>query len=319
MKSVRLSLRGSLRSSGFRQPRLNSEPAWAAEARQKYEEEQRRKQARKAQIETVKEDYTNLDGIEDFEGTSDALPVVDKDGWLIFQNLDTFSSDIAEVWNPTESETAGIRTVEEAKFHCEKMNYGGFTQKWQLIYMFKGNHPRRLVAGRTECTSDNKGLFNLYIRPEVEGVVTLEGELKVRLDTAIKEGNAPTLDNSLDQLEDDDWKADDVPLDTEEEFFEKELEKQKEKEKEKEANSSPTSEKDDLTSEFESFMKEQKAFKDMEPPTEPIPNTTFTPTSPVSDDPFPPGTQVRSLVDINVCYVLLYSFISHCSETIIQI
>eukprot|EP01064_Diplonema_japonicum_P027606 TRINITY_DN4013_c0_g1_i1.p1 TRINITY_DN4013_c0_g1~~TRINITY_DN4013_c0_g1_i1.p1 ORF type:complete len:418 (+),score=130.99 TRINITY_DN4013_c0_g1_i1:52-1305(+) len=191
------------------------EPAWAAEARKKYEEEQRRRAARKAQVEQV--DLANEVEVEDelqVEDASHELPVVEDDGWLLWQNHDACPSDMGTQWNPSSDDIAGggIRSVEEAKFHCIKNGYGGFTQKWSLIYYFKSNTPRRLTAARQHVKKDEKGMLHLYVAPTLDGVTALTPELDKRLKDAIAAGTAPVkkdMDIDLDD-DDEDW---DIPED----------------------------------------------------------------------------------------------------------
>eukprot|EP00754_Rhynchopus_humris_P044798 Rhum_TRINITY_DN4408_c0_g1::Rhum_TRINITY_DN4408_c0_g1_i1::g.14285::m.14285 len=193
----------------------SSEPAWAAAAREKYEEEQRRKAARKAAAAREREAEAAAEAAElgddvlaadvvSGAAASDALPVVEADGWLLFQNHDSFPRDVAEQWSPAAESVAGagLRSEEEAKYHCEKMGYGGFIKKWSMLYFFKQHHPRRLVAARQLCEKADKGMYDLFVAPGLGGLPTLHGELKARYEAAVERGETPVKMDMADMVPD---------------------------------------------------------------------------------------------------------------------
>ncbi|KAJ9438813.1 hypothetical protein DIPPA_22829 [Diplonema papillatum] len=174
------------------QLRFCSEPAWAAESRRRAEEEVRRREKRKAAAEVVDLTTDNTEEGIDVHPEAARLPVVEEDGWLLFQDHDSFPHEVAEEWNPTHNTSdPPLRAVEEAKFHCEKNQYGGFIQKWSLIYFFKQHPPKRLLAGRRPCAKDDVGVFDLHINPVFDGVSTMSPAMRKELDDAIANGTAP--------------------------------------------------------------------------------------------------------------------------------
>ena len=192
-----------------------SEPAWAAAAREKYEEEQRRKAARKAAAAREREAEAAAEAAElgddalaadvvSGSDASDALPVVEADGWLLFQNHDSFPRDVVEQWSPAAESVAGagLRSEEEAKFYCEKMGYGGFIKKWSMLYFFKQHHPRRLVAARQLCEKADKGMYDLFVAPSLGGLPTLHGELRARYEAAVERGETPVKADMADMMPD---------------------------------------------------------------------------------------------------------------------
>ena len=188
-----------------------STPAWAEESRRKHAEELRRREARKRLIAEETADNKPAEEEEDDDdchhvaNPSDALPVVQSDGWLLFQNHDAYSASTVESWSPAEDEVggAGLRSLEQAKFHCEKMGYGGFVQRFSLMYHFRAHTPRRLVAAREHCAKQDTGMLHLYVNPNVNNVKTLHGNLLQRYNDAVENGETPIEKDDLPDFDDD--------------------------------------------------------------------------------------------------------------------
>eukprot|EP01065_Artemidia_motanka_P025715 TRINITY_DN30691_c0_g1_i1.p2 TRINITY_DN30691_c0_g1~~TRINITY_DN30691_c0_g1_i1.p2 ORF type:complete len:365 (+),score=163.33 TRINITY_DN30691_c0_g1_i1:59-1096(+) len=227
---------------GFRRPappgacllpgaRHNSAPAWMAEQKRRFEEEQRRRQRRKQVAEDDEAaDQKNNARMEEelatLEPLSTALPVTEADGWYVYDDHDAFPGVEVERWDPSTEETGGgFRKLEEAKYHCEKMGYGGFVQRWHCFFHFRAASPRALTLRRQPCKKDDEGMHVLYVRPQMDGTPALDeatakaleeakarGEEPQRKEFEPPEPPSPFEDEEFD-FKDGQWNPDDLPPD----------------------------------------------------------------------------------------------------------
>eukprot|EP00755_Sulcionema_specki_P010649 Sspe_Gene.7036::Locus_2372_Transcript_1_2_Confidence_0.667_Length_1364::g.7036::m.7036 len=186
--------------------KCSDEPAWVEEQRRKYLQEEARRKARKAAAaeeerllrEELKGDLSSLDDEDVPVNVSDDLPVVEKDGWLVWEDHTSYPDTFAE--------KEFFASEEEAKYYCIKKGYGGFVQRMRFMYYFRPQHPCKLVRRRERTKKDD--MEALFVRPEQDGTPAMDSALQNRLQEAVANGTAPERKDPVAE----DWRDEDDDL-----------------------------------------------------------------------------------------------------------